>query len=74
MIKVAIVEDNKLTREGMERIVNLSANYRCICTCTTAEEALKSLPEYQPEIILMDIQLPQMSGIECVSLLKTQLP
>jgi len=74
MIKVAIVEDNKLTREGMEKIVNLSPNYRCICTCTTAEEALKTLPEHRPEIILMDIQLPQMSGIECVALLKAQLP
>lgn len=74
MIKVAIVEDNTLTREGMEKIVNLSANYRCICTCTTAEEALKVLPEQKPDIILMDIQLPQMSGIDCVALLKPQLP
>jgi DNA-binding NarL/FixJ family response regulator len=74
MIKVAIVEDNKLTREGLEKIVNLSSNYRCICTCTTAEEALEILPEHQPEIILMDIQLPKMSGIECVSLLKERLP
>jgi DNA-binding NarL/FixJ family response regulator len=74
MTKVAIVEDNTLTREGLEKIINLSADYHCVCTCRTAEEALKSLPEHQPEIILMDIQLPKMLGIECVSLLKERLP
>ena len=74
MTKVAIVEDNTLTREGLEKIINLSPDYRCICTCMTAEEALKSLPEQQPEIVLMDIQLPKMSGIECVSMLKERLP
>lgn len=74
MIKIAIVEDNKLTREGLETIINLSDKYHCVCACATAEEALKILPEQQPEIILMDIQLPKMSGIECVALLRERLP
>lgn len=74
MIKVAIVEDNQMTREGLEKIINLSSGYRCVCTCPTAEVALRMLPKQQPEIILMDIQLPGMSGIECVALLKGQLP
>ena len=74
MTKVAIVEDNKTTREGLEKIINLSSNYRCICTCTTAEEALRVLPQKKPEIVLMDIQLPKMSGVECVSQLKELLP
>ena len=74
MIKVAIVEDNKKTREGLEAIINLSSRYRCTCTCVTAEDALRVLPLHQPEVILLDIQLPKMSGIECVGLLKRQLP
>lgn len=74
MIKVAIVEDNKTTREGLEMIVNLSGDFRCVCTCATAEEALTKLPEHQPELVLMDIQLPNMSGVECVSRLKEILP
>ena len=74
MPKVAIVEDNKTTREGLEKIINLSSKYRCICTCTTAEEALHVLPQKKPEIVLMDIQLPRMSGVECVSQLKELLP
>ena len=74
MTKIAIVEDSKATREGLERIVNLSPDYKCVCACTTAEVALRLLPQHQPEIVLMDIQLPGMSGIECVSRLKELLP
>ena len=65
MIKVAIVEDNKTTREGLETIVNLSNDFRCVCACSTAEQALRMLPAQQPELVLMDIQLPNMSGVEC---------
>jgi DNA-binding NarL/FixJ family response regulator len=74
MTKVAIVEDNKTTREGLETIVNMSSDFRCIATCPTAEEALRVLPKLQPELVLMDIQLPNMSGVECVAKLKEQLP
>lgn len=74
MIKVAIVEDNQTTREGLETIVNLSPDYECVCTCSTGEEALNIIPKQQPEVILMDIQLPNMSGVECVARLKEQLP
>lgn len=74
MTSVAIVEDNKTTREGLKEIINLSSEYRCVSTCATAEEALRLLPGLQPEIVLMDIQLPNMSGIECVAKLKELLP
>lgn len=74
MTKVAIVEDNKTTREGLETIVNLSTDFRCICTCATAEEALRVLPAKEPELVLMDIQLPNMSGVDCVARLKALLP
>ncbi|MEY4384933.1 MAG: hypothetical protein RLY20_216 [Verrucomicrobiota bacterium] len=74
MTKVAIVEDNKTTREGLETIVNMSSDFRCIATCPTAEEALRVLPKLAPEIVLMDIQLPNMSGVECVGKLKELLP
>lgn len=74
MIKVGIVEDNKTTREALETIVNTSSEYRCVCTCSTAEDALSLILKHQPEVVLMDIQLPRMSGIECVARLKEQLP
>lgn len=74
MIKIAIVEDSQTTREGLETIVNLSPEYRCVCACDTAEVALRVLPKHQPDVVLMDIQLPSMSGIECVAQLKKLLP
>ena len=74
MINVAIVEDNRTTREGLETIVNLSKEFRCIRTCSTAEEALKVLPDIKPDLVLMDIQLPSMSGVECVAQLKELMP
>ncbi len=74
MTKVAIVEDNRTTREGLEAIINLSPDFRCVCTCSTAEEALKVLPKHAPDLVLMDIQLPNMSGVDCVARLKELLP
>jgi DNA-binding NarL/FixJ family response regulator len=74
MTKIAIVEDSKAAREGLERIINLSPDYECVCACATAEDALRLLPQHPPEIVLMDIQLPGMSGIECVGRLKELLP
>jgi DNA-binding NarL/FixJ family response regulator len=65
MTKVGIVEDSKTTREGLATIIDLSPDFRCVCSCDTAEKALAQLPKHAPEVVLMDIQLPGMSGIEC---------
>jgi DNA-binding NarL/FixJ family response regulator len=74
MVKVAIVEDNKTTREGLEAIINLAPGHRCVCVCETAEDALRVIPNHRPDVVLMDIQLPQMSGVECVARLKESMP
>jgi len=74
MIKVAIVEDSKTTREGLKTIIDLSEDYVCVAACETAEDALRLLPRHAPAVVLMDIQLPSMSGIECVAKLKKLLP
>lgn len=74
MIKVGIVEDSETTREGLETIINLSPDFRVVCSCDTAESGLVKLPREEPEIVLMDIQLPGISGIECVWRLKKILP
>ena len=74
MIKIAIVEDDRTTREGLETIINLTSGFSCVCTCMTAEEALRAIPKHAPDVVLMDIQLPKMSGVECVAHLKKLLP
>ncbi len=74
MIKVAIVEDSRTTREGLERTIDLAPGYECVCSCSTGEEALQAVVPHAPDIILMDIQLPGITGIECVARLKELLP
>jgi DNA-binding NarL/FixJ family response regulator len=74
MTSVAIVEDNKVIRESLAEFVQRDPECRCVCTCATAEEALRVIPKHQPDIVLMDIQLPNLSGIECTAQLKQLLP
>jgi DNA-binding NarL/FixJ family response regulator len=74
MTRIAIVEDNKVIRESLVEFVQTDPECRCVCTCSTAEEALAAIPQHQPEIVLMDIQLPNLSGIECTAQLKRSLP
>jgi DNA-binding NarL/FixJ family response regulator len=74
MTRIAIVEDNKLIRESLVDFVHTDPEYQCVCACATAEEALKIIPKQLPDIVLMDIQLPNISGIDCTARLKQQLP
>lgn len=71
---VAIVEDDAGIRENLVALLNGSPGYRCVGTCGSAEEALAQIPHWNPDVVLMDINLPRMSGIECVARLKTRLP
>jgi len=73
-IRVALVEDQKRPRENWTRLINSFPDFECVCSCTTAEQALLVIPEKLPDVVLMDIFLPRMSGIECIARLKTKLP
>src|SRR5271165_6598947 len=74
MTRIAIVEDSKVIRESLIEFVQADPECRCVFSCSTAEEALKGIPRHQPDIVLMDIQLPNMSGIDCTAQLKQLLP
>jgi len=74
MIKVGIVEDSKILREGFETLLNRTPGFRCVCVCGTVAEALKKIPKAQPDVVLMDIQLPDATGVECTAKIKEQLP
>ena len=74
MTRIAIVEDNKVIRESLAAYVHMDPELKCVCSCGTAEEALEVLPGHKPDVVLMDIQLPNQSGIECTVQLKQLLP
>lgn len=74
MIRVGIVEDNKTIRESLTHFVQTDPECRCVFSCSTAEEALAEISKHKLDVILMDIQLPQLSGIECTARIKKILP
>ncbi|MBL7905963.1 MAG: response regulator transcription factor [Bacteroidales bacterium] len=73
-IKVIIVEDDQQVREGLRQLISGSDGYNCVAACTSAEEALVQVALHQPAVVLMDINLPGMNGIECVVCIKNAWP
>lgn len=73
-IRVAIVEDNARLRGSLSRLIQLSPGFKCVGEHVSGEEALAALPKLKPDVVLMDINLPGMNGVECVRQLKPQLP
>jgi len=74
MINVAIVEDDGKLRETLKRYLSAQPGFRCASTYPDAELALSDLPRVEPDVVLMDINLPGMSGIECVGKLRAAMP
>ena len=74
MIKVALVEDQAAMRRNLELMLRRASGVKCVCACSSAEEALAEIPRHRPDVILMDINLPGASGIECTARLKQILP
>lgn len=73
-IAVSIVEDDSLTREGLSRLINRAPDLRCVSQHGTAEDAIEKVPVFKPDVVLVDINLPGLSGIEAVRRLKILLP
>ncbi len=72
--RVAIVEDDSGLRDQLQNILKSAPGARCVGTFSSAEKALEGMVAVKPDVILMDINLPGMSGIECVSRLRNDLP
>ena len=73
-IQVSVVEDSESLRSGLATLLDDAPDLHCRSTCADAEEALQRLPADAPDIVLMDIRLPGMSGIECVTRLVALMP
>jgi len=73
-ITVSIVEDDRGTRQGLVALLNGDDGLRCKAAYPTAETALKEIPKALPDVVLVDINLPGLSGVDCVAQLKRQFP
>ena len=74
VIRVALVEDDHQVRAGLRLLIDHSKKCACVAAFGSAEEALARLPSLDADIVLMDIELPGMSGIECIRELKLRQP
>lgn len=72
--KVVLVEDKPGVRESWVKLINSLPGFSCVQACISAEDALRVIPSLNPDVVLMDIFLPRMSGIECTTRLKLLLP
>lgn len=73
-ITVAVVDDDEEVRSGLQWMINHADGFACVAVYASAREALDGLPDPPPDVVLMDIGLPGMSGIECVRELKKRHP
>jgi DNA-binding NarL/FixJ family response regulator len=72
--RIAIVEDQARVAESLAKLINRAGQFEVIGTYSNGETALVEIPKLKPDVVLMDIGLPGMSGIECLRSLKTALP
>lgn len=72
--RIGIVEDNRGLRETLEQMIADEPGLTCVCSYSTAEDAIRSLPKFSPDLVLMDIHLPFRNGIECTRRLKDLCP
>lgn len=71
---VGIVEDDPILRNTLARLIGSTAGFSCVAACASGEDALKALPPLKPAVIVMDLNLPRMTGIECTRRLSALLP
>lgn len=73
-IRVAVIEDQKDTRDMLGILINGSDGYKCVATYESGEAAVTAIPDLEPDVVLVDIHMAGMTGIETVKKLKSQCP
>ena len=74
MIAISIIEDQPEMRDSLVECLGKAPGLRCVGAYATGEEGLRHIPKEKPDVVLMDINLPGMNGIQCVARLKKRLP
>lgn len=74
MIKIVIVEDDARFRKSLRQVIESKRDFSCVAECGTGAEAMEQIPRHPPEIVLMDLNLPDCSGTEVIARIKSTLP
>jgi DNA-binding NarL/FixJ family response regulator len=73
-IKVAVFDDNKSLRTGLQLLINASEKLKCVGTFENCVQVLKDIHDCQPDVVLMDIDMPHINGIEALKMAKKKYP
>ena len=73
-IRLALVDDQHEVRTSWQQLIGSFPDLCCVSVCASGQEAIKTLPKLQPDVVLMDIYMPGMSGVECTTLLRPLIP
>ena len=73
-IGICVVEDDAGFRSGLERLLGRTQDFRCLGSFASGEAGLQAIPNIKPDVVMMDLNLPGMNGVECVRKLKALLP
>lgn len=73
-IKVSLVEDHHGTREHLSVLIGGSDGFECVGAHPSAESALSHVAQEKPDVVLLDLELPSLSGLECIPRLKARAP
>jgi len=73
-LRVALVEDDERWRLNLEQLLRETVDLECVGSYLSGEAAIADLPRHRPQVVLMDINLPKMSGVECTRQLRALLP
>ena len=74
LINIAIVEDSDIIRESLKSLIEMTDNFNCVGVYNNAEDAVAAMPNICPDVVLMDIELPGMNGVQAVKLLIDKCP
>jgi DNA-binding NarL/FixJ family response regulator len=72
-LRISIIDDDEKTRRALIEVINTIPRFRVVSDYGTAKAALEQLPEEKPEVVLMDINMPSISGVDCVRMLKPKM-
>src|SRR3546814_10731882 len=72
MISVCLVDDQNLVRQGVRSLLDLSEDIRVVAECADGAQAVQDIPRIKPDVVLLDLRMPNMSGLEVLQALRSE--